>query len=90
MIYFLFFIIGFIIAIFLLILRMHESSKNLAKILLWVFRFIPAFCLSYGLMGISNREMFAILDGDYIPKSHFSMGLVGADMYYLFIKLIIF
>lgn len=32
-------------------------------------------------MGISNREMFSILDGDYIPKSHFSLGLVGADMY---------
>jgi len=59
---------------------MKESTKDLAKILVWIFRFVPSFCLSYGLMGISNREMFAILDGDFVPKSHYTLGLVGADM----------
>lgn len=79
--YFFFCVVGFVIALFILILRMQEITKNAAKILAWIFRFcLPSFCLSYGLMGVSNRQIFAILDGDYAPKSHYTMGLVGADM----------
>ena len=62
------------------ILRMIPSTRNSIKPVIWILRLFPSFAYGYGLIGIANNELFAIIDGYFTPKSPFSIDLAGADM----------
>ena len=53
------------------------------KVLIWFLRIIPSFAFGYGLIGIANKDLFAIVDGYYDPKDPLSIDLAGGDLLYL-------
>ena len=48
------FIIGFIVALVLWILRLINSTRSIAKGLSYIFRFVPTFSFSYGFLNMSS------------------------------------
>ena len=44
------------------ILRVFDNTRDAAKVLAWVFRIAPSFCLSYGISNVAYRDLYAALD----------------------------
>lgn len=65
---------------------MIPSTRSTAKPIIWILRIFPAFSYGYGLICIANRELYAIIDGYFEPKSPYSFDLAGGDMYFIVFK----
>lgn len=72
------------------VLRMISSTRETAKMIIWVLRIFPSFSFGYGLICIANRELYAIIDGYYNPKSPYSIDLAGGDILFLFLTAILY
>ena len=81
---------GGIVVVFIFILRLIESTRSPIKIVIWFLRLIPSFAFGYGLIGIANRDLFAIIDEYYDPKHPLSIDLAGGDLMYLCFTAIIY
>ena len=64
-----FFVIGIVAPIAIAILQVvNEDTQNVAKILRWFFYPCPIYCLTFGYMSISNRDILKFFSKD-IDKS---------------------
>ena len=72
------------------ILRLLDSTRSTAKVFIWFLRLIPSFAFGYGLIGIANRELFAIVDEYYDAKEPLSIDLAGGDLLFLCLTAILY
>ena len=76
------FFAGIVLSPVFTILRLFDSTRMIAKVLCWVFRFIPSFSLAYGINNISYKVVYAFMEGNDVKDNlHFSVA--GADLMYL-------
>ena len=60
------------------------------KVVIWFLRIFPSFAFGFGLIGIANRELFAIIDEYYEAKDALSIDLAGGDLLFLCLTAIIY
>jgi len=81
---------GFIGGIAVSILRLIESTRNIAKVLQWILRVLPTFAMTYGFMNLANRDAYDMLDKKRVPRDAFDIELAGGDCLYLIITAVAF
>jgi len=74
------FALGFIGGLTVTILRFLESTNDAAKGLHWVFRLCPTFSITYGILGMANKSLYARVEGFDESVSIYDMTLVGGDL----------
>jgi len=74
---------GFIGGIAVAILRIIPGTNLIAQILQWVFRPLPTFALTCGLLNLSNMDVYQLIENDPDTKSPWSWDLAGGDVLYL-------
>lgn len=79
----LFFIVGCIGSVAIFILYVIESTKKHAEWLRWVFRLLPSFSFSYGLVNISNKTIYQIIEEWEEEKGAFTIEIALGDLIYL-------
>ena len=81
-----FFVIGIIAPIAIAVLQViNEDTIHVANILRWFFYPFPIFCLTFGYMSISNRDILKLF-GDIDPNrtlKPFDMDVAGPSLYFL-------
>jgi len=81
------FICGFMLVLLAYILSIIDSTKDAGEVLRYFFRVIPSYCLGEGILNLANNDFLA---GYSVPKSTWSMDVVGWPMLYLAIEAPIF
>mmetsp|Transcript_24369 Transcript_24369/g.21534 ORF Transcript_24369/g.21534 Transcript_24369/m.21534 type:complete len:288 (-) Transcript_24369:180-1043(-) len=57
-----------------------EDANKVALGLQWVFRLCPTFCVTYGLMNMINKDIYAVIEDFPVSTSPFDIKLVGGDI----------
>lgn len=73
--FFLHLIMGAIIGIVMFILRLIPSTRSGAKIAVWFLRIFPSFCFSYGILNLTNRDKYALIENYKPPKDTFDLDI---------------
>src|SRR5690606_15494926 len=60
------------------------------KVIAWFLRLIPTFSLSFGLVNLSNNELYAITEKYYDIKSPWDLDIAGGDLLGLGLTTIIY
>ena len=81
--YFLNLIFGSILTIVIWVLRIIPSTRSAAKLAAYFLRIFPGFCFGYGIINISNRQLYALIEKYYIPKDAFDLEIAGTDILFL-------
>lgn len=66
------------------------STMGVAKGLQWPLRLIPTFSLTYGFQNLSNRDIYAITEKYYTPKSAWDIDIAGGDILGLGVSFILY
>lgn len=83
-------IVGCIINIVMWVLRIIPSSRNFAKQFHFFLRICPSFSFGYGILNISNRSLYAAVEGYRVKKDAFDYDIAGYDLLYLGIFCVIY
>ena len=78
-----------------LILRTNEDAKTFGKILSYVFRIVPSFCMSYGFNELISKKSLFFIDGhleelnnpDFIIKK---FDYIQSDLIFLVLEIILY
>ncbi|CAD8078681.1 unnamed protein product [Paramecium primaurelia] len=81
--FFLHLVVGSIISLVVYILRLIKSTRDIAKILQWIFRFIPSFSFAYGIVNSCSKATYKVLEGWTETKSTYDIEVAGADLIFL-------
>jgi len=81
---------GFIGGLATAILRLITSTRDVAKIIQWIFRIIPTYSLTYGFLNLSNRDLYALTEGYITPKNSWEIDIAGGDILFLGMSSVIF
>ena len=73
-------IFGALISLIVWILRIIESTRTAAKIIVWFLRLIPSFSFATGILNISNRTLYAAVEGYRKPKGPYDLDIAGGDI----------
>lgn len=60
--FFLHLIMGAIVSIVIYILRLIPSTRSGAKTAAWFIRLFPSFCFSYGILNLTNKDNYAVIE----------------------------
>ncbi|CBZ24573.1 putative ATP-binding cassette protein subfamily A, member 2, partial [Leishmania mexicana MHOM/GT/2001/U1103] len=78
------FITGFLLVICVSMLSVFESTKKVAKVLPWIFRIVPSFCVGEG---IGNLAALKLEEPFGTTKTPWSMSVVGWPCVYMAVGL---
>ena len=78
--FFIHFLLGAIGALVIFILRIIKSTNSVALIIGWILRLIPSFSFGYGILNISSRDTYAILEGRSSAYEVFDLNIAGGDV----------
>ncbi|CAD2222742.1 hypothetical protein AGDE_08243 [Angomonas deanei] len=78
------FIAGFLLVLCITMLTLVESTEDVAKILRWIFRVVPSYCVGEGISNLAVLKMERALGTDKTP---FSMDVTGWPLVYMAIEL---
>jgi ABC-type multidrug transport system ATPase subunit len=81
------FLCGFVLVITMFILKQLSSTKDVAKILVFVFRVVPAYCLGEGILALATAPLSRMVN---VPVSVFSMDQAGWGMVYMAVECVVF
>jgi hypothetical protein len=63
------------------ILKIHESTRDIFTVIMWILRIFPSFSLGMGLMNIASRETFlAFFDDVTELQGAFDIAIAGGDI----------
>jgi ATP-binding cassette, subfamily A (ABC1), member 3 len=77
------FIAGFLLVLCVSMLSEMDSTKNVAKILRWIFRVVPSYCVGEG---ISNLAVLKLEQAYGTDKKPWSMSVIGWPCVYMAIE----
>ena len=81
------FFVGGMGSIAVFVLRIINSTKQVGKILFWVFKIIPSFCVCNGIASASAKE--ALDSADDTTYESLDMMILGGDLIFLAIHSVI-
>lgn len=79
--------LGGIAAITCLTLSSFPSTKDYGNVAKWILKLQPSFCVIYGIVAISFRELFARIQGKEEVPAPLSFEVAGADLMFLVINI---
>lgn len=65
------------------IMRLIPATRNFAKTFAWVLRMIPSFSFGIGLINLSNKTLYSIVEGYPKKKDALDFDITGGDILYL-------
>jgi ATP-binding cassette subfamily A (ABC1) protein 3 len=74
---------GAIVSVVFWILRLIESTRDGSKIAAWFIRIFPSFCFSFGILNVTNKSTYALVEGYKNPKDTYDLDIAGGDIMYL-------
>ena len=80
------FIAGFILVVVVSILRIIDSTKDVANVLTYFFRIVPSYCLGDGIINLSMRELVKTFDSNS-DNSPWALTVIGWDLIFLVISM---
>lgn len=66
------------------VLRSYDSTRNVGKVIQWIFRIVPSFALADGVNTICYKDLYAMLEND-TPDSDLSFSVAGGNVLFLLI-----
>ena len=81
------FLCGFVLVITMYILKQIDSTKSVAEVLVYIFRFVPAYCLGEGILALASAPSFRTLNKTI---NVFDMDQAGWGMTYMALETVIF
>ena len=82
------FIFGLILVIVIVIMTFIDSTRNVAKKLVYLFKLVPSFALGDGLLNVVFTDFFGQLDGK--TYTVYSNEISGCSMIYMAIETVVF
>ena len=77
------FITGFVLVMLTTILDLIDSTKDASKVMKYIFRVVPSYCLGEGIIALSSRSLISTITDKVSPPGPFSMDVIGYDLIYL-------
>lgn len=81
------FLCGFVLVITIFILKQLESTESAAKGLVFVFRFVPSYCLGEGILALSTAPLLKTLG---VQQNVFDLDQSGWALIYMALNFVIF
>jgi ATP-binding cassette subfamily A (ABC1) protein 3 len=77
------------LAVWVLII-ISDTTRNVAEVLVYFFRLVsPVFCLSYGLMTVSNRDAYQLAYGKRHEPDALDWDITGASLFFMFLHFVV-
>ena len=81
--------VGALFALMCVLLQYSEDSRAVGQAIAYVLMLLPIFSLTYGLLIIANRPIFAALNGEAMPHPlSFSSG--GITIPYFIVAIVLY
>eukprot|EP01017_Pseudomicrothorax_dubius_P046657 TRINITY_DN8255_c0_g2_i3.p1 TRINITY_DN8255_c0_g2~~TRINITY_DN8255_c0_g2_i3.p1 ORF type:complete len:1028 (+),score=239.16 TRINITY_DN8255_c0_g2_i3:182-3265(+) len=84
------FLIGFLGSLIVFILRLIEVTKTIGKVLAWILRLVPNFSFCFGILNVSNRDLYRLLWKEQTTRSAWDVEIALADFLYLLLTSIFY
>jgi ATP-binding cassette subfamily A (ABC1) protein 3 len=84
--FFMHLIFGALISLVIWVLRIIKSTREAAKVIVWFLRLVPSFSFATGILNMSNRTLFAAVEGYKKPKDVYDLDISGGDVMMLAIE----
>lgn len=84
--FFLHLIFGAIVSVIFWVLRLIESTRSGSKVAAWFIRLIPSFSFAFGILNLSNVNLYAAIEGSKTVESAYSFNISGGDILMLGIE----
>ncbi|CAD2215521.1 ATP-binding protein cassette protein subfamily A, member 8 [Angomonas deanei] len=81
------FIIGFLLVLAISALQMTDSTKDVAKVLRWIFRIVPSYCVGEGISNLATLQLERAFGSS---KTAFHMDCIGWVCVYMAIEIPVF
>ncbi|CAK63379.1 unnamed protein product (macronuclear) [Paramecium tetraurelia] len=88
--FFIHLLVGSIVSLIIYILRLIESTRDVATVLQWIFRLIPSFSFAYGILNACSKDTYMIIEGWSEMKSTYDMAVSGADILMLVVMGVVY
>ena len=75
--------LGSIVPFVFYILRIIESTRKIAKSLMWIMRFFPSFSFGFGLLNVTSRSLYAKNEFNGVEKDFSDIDIAGGDILFL-------
>lgn len=75
--------LGSIFPFLFYILRIIESTRSIAKGLMWVMRFFPSFSFGFGLLNVTSRSLISKNEFNGDEKDFADIDIAGGDILFL-------
>ncbi|KAG5501449.1 hypothetical protein JKF63_03278 [Porcisia hertigi] len=81
------FITGFLLVLTVVALSFNKGTEKAAKVLRWIFRILPSFCVGEAINGLASIRLVRSFDS---TKSPWDMDVVGWDCVYMAVEIPLF
>jgi ATP-binding cassette subfamily A (ABC1) protein 3 len=88
--FFFHFLFGGIISLAFWVMRLIPKTRSVSKTIAWILRIVPSYAFGSGVINLSNRTLYSLVEGYKDKKNAFSLDISGGDILYLGLEGVIF
>ncbi|KAL4429304.1 hypothetical protein ABPG74_002290 [Tetrahymena malaccensis] len=88
--FFLHFVFGCIISITIFFLRIIPATASASKIICWFVRLIPSLSFGLGILNMTSRSIYQVLENSPTKESAWSINIAGGDILMIGLSIIFY
>lgn len=71
-------------------MRLIPNTRKAAKLISWFLRIIPSYAFGSGVINLSNRTLYSLVEGYKNKKDAIDFDISGGDVLYLGLEGVLF